>query len=228
MNPIYHVYHVPMPCLRPVNIETQVQSHACPCAICDGHCLTGTGFLFQYFIFPQSVSVPKLLPKWNSKSWFPLAWQLTIECCFNPFPSSTHPLGNFQSVSLHYTFSQAISTYFSPMHFLSQCQLNSVPCPSSESIYLLSIVTLLVHQGLCSHNCYQRNFCRTVCSIVGTINLNFIPVSTLIDKISVCHTLCIWNLCQVCSGTVFVCTVAFSTIWKSQQILILWTLHLIN
>ena len=77
------------------------------------------------------------------------------------------------------------------MHFLSQCQLKSVPYPSSESIYLLSILTLLVHQDFCSHNCYQRIFCSSLCSIVGIINLNFIAVSTQIDKVSLCHILCI-------------------------------------
>jgi hypothetical protein len=152
--------------------------------------ILGQIFLSQYFIFRLSVSVPKLLPKWDSKSRFPLAQQLTIEFSFNPFPSFTFPHGNFQSISLRYMFSQPILTHFSPMHFLSQCQHNSVPCPSSKSIYLLSILTLLVHQSFCPHNCYQCIFCRLLCSIVGTINLNFIPVSTLIDKVSLCHTLC--------------------------------------
>lgn len=149
---LYTVFtRVPMPCLGPVSVETQVQSRACPCAICDGRSHTGTDFPSQYFIFPLSVSVSKILPKWNSKSRFPLALQPTIEFCFNPFPSSTHPHGNFQSISLHYAFSQPVSTYFSPTHFLSQCQLNSVPWPSSKSIYLLSVLILLVHQGFCSH-----------------------------------------------------------------------------
>jgi hypothetical protein len=46
---------------RPLTAENWVRSRISQCEICVGQMGSGTGFLFQYLDFPQSVSFPPML-----------------------------------------------------------------------------------------------------------------------------------------------------------------------
>jgi len=112
-----------IPCLlcTHVNIETQVQSNAYPCAICGGHSHIGTGFLSQYFIFPLSVPVCRTFAKMELKKLISVSVIANYWILFRP-------------ISIQYPSSWQISIHCTPVHIFTANFYISVQCISSPNV----------------------------------------------------------------------------------------------